>query len=161
MSLWHLNILGTWIEVLNHLGKLLFKKKKWILRFCEMTLIRYCWESTCEKGNDFISRHVMARFTRRFIRCHVMARFTRRFIRCHVMARFTRRFISRHVMAGFTRRFISCHVMARSTWRFISCHVMAGCNHKFISCHGVVRSGLPTVYDGYMVWYTVDFLNMV
>ena len=47
--------------------------------------------------------------------------------------------------------------MARSTWRFISCHVMAGCNHKFISCHGVVRSGVPTVYDGYMVWYAVDF----
>ena len=34
---------------------------------------------------------------------------------------------------------------------------MAGCNHRFISCHGVVRSGLPTVYDGYMVWYVVDF----
>ena len=48
------------------------------------------------------------------------------------------------------RRFISCHVMAGSTWRFVSCHVMAGCNHRFISCHGVVRSGLPTVYDGYM-----------
>ena len=30
---------------------------------------------------------------------------------------------------------------------------MAGCNHRFISCHGVVRSGVPTVYDGYMVWY--------
>ena len=43
------------------------------------------------------------------------------------------------------------------TQRFISCHVMAGCNHRFISCHGVVRSGLPTVYDGYMVWYAVDF----
>ena len=42
------------------------------------------------------------------------------------------------------------------TRRFISCHVMAGCNHRFISCHGVVRSGLPTVYDGYMVWYVVD-----
>ena len=26
MSLWYLNILGTWIEVLNHLEKLLFKK---------------------------------------------------------------------------------------------------------------------------------------
>ena len=74
-----------------------------------MTLIRYCWESTCEQGNDFIGRHVMA----------------------------------------------------RSTWRFISCDVMAGCNHRCISCHGVVRSGLPTVYDGYMVWYAVDFLNMV
>ena len=96
-----------------------------------MTLIRYCCESTCEQENDFISRHVMARFTRRFIRCHLMAMFTRRFIRCHMMARFTR--------------------------RFISCHVMAGCNHRFISCHGVVRSGLPTVYDGYMVWYAVDF----
>ena len=24
MSLWNLNILGTWIEVVNHLGKLLF-----------------------------------------------------------------------------------------------------------------------------------------
>ena len=59
-------------------------------------------------------------------------------------------------MVGFTRRFISCHVMAGSTWRFISCHVMAGCNHRFISCHGVVRSGLSTVYDGYMVWYAVN-----
>ena len=47
--------------------------------------------------------------------------------------------------------------MAGSTWRFISCHVMAGCNHRFVSCHGVVRSGLLTVYDGYMVWYAVDF----
>ena len=83
-----------------------------------MTLIRYCWESRCEQGNDFISRHVMARFTRRFIRCHVMA---------------------------------------GSTWRFISCHVMVECNHRFVSCHSVVRSGLPTVYDGYMVWYAVDF----
>ena len=73
-----------------------------------MTLIRYCWESTCEQGDDFIS--------------------------CHVMA-------------GSTWRFISFHVMAGYTWRFISCHVMAGCNHMFISCHGVVRSGLPTVYD--------------
>ena len=27
MSLWYLNILGTWIEVVNHLQKLLFKKK--------------------------------------------------------------------------------------------------------------------------------------
>ena len=97
MSLWHLNILSTWIEVVNHLGKLLFKKK-WILRFCGMTLIRYCWESTCEQGNDFISRHVMARFTRRFIRCHVMVRFTRRFIRCHMMAKLTQRFIRCHVM---------------------------------------------------------------
>ena len=26
MSLWHLNILGTWIEVVNHLGKHCFKK---------------------------------------------------------------------------------------------------------------------------------------
>ena len=26
MSLWHLNILGTWIEVVNHLGKLLLLK---------------------------------------------------------------------------------------------------------------------------------------
>ena len=26
MSLWYLNILGTWIEVVNHLEKLLFKK---------------------------------------------------------------------------------------------------------------------------------------
>ena len=42
--------------------------------------------------------------------------------------------------------------MAGSTWRFVSFHVMAGCNHRFISCHGVVRSGLPTVYDGYVVW---------
>ena len=61
------------------------------------------------------------------------------------------------MMAGSTWRFISCHVMAESTWRFISCHVMAGRNHRFISCHGVVRSSLPTVYDGYMVWYAVDF----
>ena len=77
------------------------------------------------------------------------------------MARFTRKFISCHVMVGSTWRFISCHVMAGFTWRFISCHVMAGCNHMFISYHGVVRSGLLTVYDGYMVWYAVDFLNMV
>ena len=28
MSLWYLNILGTWIEVVNHLEKLLLKKKK-------------------------------------------------------------------------------------------------------------------------------------
>ena len=27
MSLWYLNILGTWNEVVNHLEKLLFKKK--------------------------------------------------------------------------------------------------------------------------------------
>ena len=46
----------------------------------------------------------------------------------------------------------------RSTWRFINCHVMAGSNHRFISCHGVVRSRLPTIYDGYMVWYAVNFL---
>ena len=78
-----MNILGTWIEVVNHLE---YFKRKWILRFCGMTLIRYCWESACEQGNDFIGRHVMARFTRRFVKCHVMARFTRRFIRCHVMA---------------------------------------------------------------------------
>ena len=64
-------------------------------------------------------------------------------------------------MAGCTRRFISCHVMAGSTWRFISCHVMAGCNHRFISFHGVVRSGVPTVYDENMVrfmmsiWYGI------
>ena len=56
-------------------------------------------------------------------------------------------------MARFTRRFISSHVMAGSTWRFISCHVMAGCNHRFISCHDIVRSGLPTGYDEYMVRY--------
>ena len=49
MCLWYLNILGTWIEVVNHLEKLLFLKK-WTLRFCGMTLIWYCWESTCEKG---------------------------------------------------------------------------------------------------------------
>ena len=54
-------------------------------------------------------------------------------------------------MAGSTWRFVSCHVMAGSTWMFVSCHVMAGCNHRFISCHGVVRSGLPTVYDD--TWY--------
>ena len=52
---------------------------------------------------------------------------------------------------GYTVRYIV------GTRRFISCHVMAGCNHRFINCHGVVRSGLPTVYDGYMVWYAVDF----
>ena len=66
------------------------------------------------------------------------------------MAGSTWRFISYHVMAGSTWRFISCHVMTGCTWRFISCHMMAGCNHRFISCHGVMRSGLPTVYDGYM-----------
>ena len=41
--------------------------------------------------------------------------------------------------------------MAGSTWRFVSFHVMAGCNHRFISSDGVVRSGLTTVYDGYVV----------
>ena len=92
----------------------------------------------------------MAWFTWRFISCHVMAGYTWRFISCHVMAGSTWRFISFHVMAGYTWRFISCHVMAGSTWRFISCQVMAGCNHRFISCHRVMRSGLPTVYDGYM-----------
>ena len=56
----------------------------------------------------------------------------------------------------FTRRFINCHVMARFTRRYIRCHVMAGCNHRFISCHGVVRSGLPTVYDEYMVWFMMS-----
>ena len=61
------------------------------------------------------------------------------------------------MMAGSTWRFVSCHVMIGSTWRFVSYHVMARCNHRFISCHGVVRSGLPTVYDGYMVRYAVDF----
>ena len=35
-----------------------------------MTLIRYCWESTCEQGNDFISRHVMAGCNHRFISFH-------------------------------------------------------------------------------------------
>ena len=49
--------------------------------------------------------------------------------------------------------------MARSTWRFVSCHMMAGCNHRFISCHGVVRSGSPTVYDGYVVWTLLIFYN--
>ena len=39
MSLWYFNILGTWIEVVNHLKKLFFLKK-WILRFCGMTLVR-------------------------------------------------------------------------------------------------------------------------
>ena len=47
--------------------------------------------------------------------------------------------------------------MAGSTWMFVSCHVMAESTWRFVSCHGVVRSGLPTVYDGYMVWYAVDF----
>ena len=27
MGLWYFNILGTWIEVVNHLEKLFFKKK--------------------------------------------------------------------------------------------------------------------------------------
>ena len=65
------------------------------------------------------------------------------------------------MMVGSTWRFVSCHVMAGSTWRFVSFHVMAGCNHRFISCHGFVRSGLPTVYDGYVVWTLLIFLNMV
>ena len=46
MSLWYVNMLGTWIEVLNHFENLLFKKK--ILRFCEMILIQYRWKGTCE-----------------------------------------------------------------------------------------------------------------
>ena len=65
MSRWCLDILGTWIEVVNYLEKILFKK--WILRFCGLTLIRYCWKSTCEKGNGYIGCHVMAGFTRRFV----------------------------------------------------------------------------------------------
>ena len=48
-----------------------------------MTLIRYCCESTCEQGNDFISRHVMARFTWRFVSCHVMVGYNHRFISFH------------------------------------------------------------------------------
>ena len=56
MSLWYLNILGTLIEGVNHLEKLLFFfKKKWILRFCGMTLIRYYWEGTCKDQN--IGKH--------------------------------------------------------------------------------------------------------
>ena len=64
-------------------------------------------------------------------------------------------------MDRFTRRFIRCHVMTRSTWRFVSCHVMAGCSHRFISCHSLMRSSLPAVYDGYVVWTLLIFLNMV
>ena len=52
-----------------------------------MTLIRYCWESTCESENDFISRHVIARSTRRFISCYVMAGCNHRFISCHGVVR--------------------------------------------------------------------------
>ena len=38
MSLWYLNILGTWIEVLNRLKTYCFKKG--ISRSCEMITIR-------------------------------------------------------------------------------------------------------------------------
>ena len=38
MSLWYLNILGTWIEVLNHLKTYCFKKE--ISRSCEMIMIQ-------------------------------------------------------------------------------------------------------------------------
>ena len=48
--------------------------------------------------------------------------------------------------------------MAGSTLRFVSCHVMAECNNRFISSHEVVRSGLPTVYDGYMDGTLLTFL---
>ena len=37
MSLWYLNMLGTWIEVLTTLKTYCFKKE--ILRFCEMIII--------------------------------------------------------------------------------------------------------------------------
>ena len=47
MSLWYLNIFGTWIEVVNHFEKLLCKKKM-DLEILWNDLIRYCWESTCE-----------------------------------------------------------------------------------------------------------------
>ena len=46
MSLWHLNILGTWIEVLNNLKTYCFKKE--ILRSCEMIIIQYRWKGSCE-----------------------------------------------------------------------------------------------------------------
>ena len=39
MSLWYLNILGTWIEVLNHLEKIIVLRNGF-LRFCEMIKIR-------------------------------------------------------------------------------------------------------------------------
>ena len=81
MSRWCLDISGTLIEVVNYLEKLLFKKKKrWILRFCGLILIRYCWKGTREKGNGYIGYHVMDGFTQRVIRGHVMDRFTRRFV---------------------------------------------------------------------------------
>ena len=49
MSRWCLDILVTWIEVLNHFAKIIVVKKNGFLRFCGMTLIQYCWESTCEQ----------------------------------------------------------------------------------------------------------------
>ena len=80
MSRWCLDISGTWIEVVNYLEKLLLKKKRWILRFCGLILLRYYWKGTRKKGNGYIGYHLMAGFTRRVIRGHVMDRFTRRFV---------------------------------------------------------------------------------
>ena len=54
MSRWCLDILVTWIEVLNHRAKIIVFKKNGFLRFCGMTLIRYCWESTCEQENGLL-----------------------------------------------------------------------------------------------------------
>ena len=40
MNRWYLNILGTWIEVLNRFETYCFKKE--ISRSCEMIMIQYC-----------------------------------------------------------------------------------------------------------------------
>ena len=40
MSLWYLDILGTWIKVLNHLEKKFIVLRNGFLRFCEMIIIR-------------------------------------------------------------------------------------------------------------------------
>ena len=53
MSRWCLDILVTWIEVLNHLAKIIVLKNGF-LRFWGMTMIRYCWESTCEQENGLL-----------------------------------------------------------------------------------------------------------
>ena len=42
MSLWYLNILGTWIEVLNRLNTYCFKKE--ISRSCKMIMIQCRFE---------------------------------------------------------------------------------------------------------------------
>ena len=40
MSLWYLDNLGTWVEVLKHLEKFIVLRDGFFLRFCKMIIIR-------------------------------------------------------------------------------------------------------------------------